>query len=77
MIEKIMTLMAMMMSSIVSLLISQKLCVKKTWKVLNNFFFINLGCIVPFDYKFTIITKICLFKGYIDATHVDEGNLRF
>lgn len=65
------------MSLTMSLLISQKLCVKRTQKVLNKKKIIDLDCIVSFDYKFTIITKIGLFKDYIDATHVDEGNLRF
>ena len=32
----------------------------------------------PFDYKLIIIiTKIDLFKGYIDTTHVDEASLWF
>lgn len=27
----------------------------------------------PFFYKFSIITKIDLFKGYMDTSFVDEG----
>lgn len=31
----------------------------------------------PFDYTFYIITKINLFKDYIDIRHVDEVSLKF
>jgi hypothetical protein len=35
-------------------------------------YIINLGYVDPFDYKFTIITKIELFKGYIDITYINK-----
>jgi len=31
----------------------------------------------PFDYTFYIITKINLFKDYMDIRHVDEVSLKF
>ena len=33
---------------------------------------VNLYYSNPFDYKFSSITKINLFKDYTDTTHVDK-----
>lgn len=36
---------------------------KRTWKVPNkNFFFVDLGYVDFFNYKFSIITSVDLFK---------------
>jgi hypothetical protein len=45
--------------------------------VLSKKNIINIGYDDPFNYKFTIITKVNLFKGFVDITHVDEISLRF
>jgi hypothetical protein len=31
----------------------------------------------PFDYKFILITKVSMFKDYMDITYVDEASLKF
>jgi peptidoglycan/xylan/chitin deacetylase (PgdA/CDA1 family) len=31
----------------------------------------------PFDYKFIVITKVSMFKDYMDITYVDEASLKF
>lgn len=36
---------------------------------------VDLGYVDSFDYKFLIITKINLFKGYTIITHVDNADL--
>jgi hypothetical protein len=41
-----------------------------------NFFFVDLGYVDNFDYKFTIIIKTKIFKSYMNKTHVDTS-LRF
>jgi hypothetical protein len=43
----------------------------------QQIFFIDKCYDDPFNYKFTIITKVNLFNGYVDITHVDETSLRF
>jgi hypothetical protein len=43
----------------------------------QQIFFIDICYDDPFNYKFTIITKVNLFNGYVDITHVDETSLRF
>jgi len=51
------------------------LSAKITRKVLNKKK-VYLGYINHFEYKSIIITKIDLFKSYIDTTHVIEASLR-
>ena len=48
---------------------------KKTWKMLKTI--VDLNHVDPFNYKFTIITKVDAFKDYVDTTYIDELNLRF
>jgi hypothetical protein len=38
---------------------------------------IDLDYIDPFDYKFTIIKKVDVFKDYVDTTFIDVLSLRF
>jgi hypothetical protein len=38
----------------------------------QQIFFIDFGYVNPFDYIFTIITMIDLFKYYIDTILIDE-----
>jgi hypothetical protein len=38
---------------------------------------VDLWYVDSFDYKFAIITKVDLFKDYINIIHVDEASLRF
>jgi hypothetical protein len=46
---------------------------KRTWKVINNFFVVvDLGYVDSFNYKFSIITSVGLFKDYMDTTHVNK-----
>jgi len=37
---------------------------------------VDISCVEFFYYKFSIITKINLFKGYTITIHVDEADLR-
>jgi hypothetical protein len=48
------------------------LSVKRKWNVLNKTN-IDISYFDPFDYIFIVITKIDLFKDYMDTTHIDEG----
>jgi len=38
---------------------------------------IGLVYIDHFNYKFTIVIKVYLFKDHIDTTHINEASLRF
>jgi len=38
---------------------------------------IDLNYIDPFDYKFTIMIKLYVFKGYVDITNIVEASLKF
>jgi len=38
---------------------------------------VNLGYVDHFDYKLVVITKINMFKSYMDTTYIDEASLRF
>jgi hypothetical protein len=38
---------------------------------------IDLNYVDPFDYKFIVITKVSMFKDYMDITYVDEASLKF
>jgi hypothetical protein len=48
------------------------LSVKRKLNVLNKTN-IDISYFDPFDYIFIVITKIDLFKDYMDTTHIDEG----
>jgi hypothetical protein len=45
--------------------------------MLNKKKIIDLNYVDHFDYKFIIITKIDVFKSYMDTTHIHEASLRF
>ena len=53
-----------------------KISANKTCKILNKKN-VNLGYVDHFDYKLVVITKINMFKSYMDTTYIDEASLRF
>jgi len=44
---------------------------KKTWKVLNKKN-IDLNYVDHFSYKFIFVTKVNIFKSYVDISHNDK-----